>query len=57
MTPHETAIKLASIARLPAGELIGWWEYIHQTDAARAPFEGEIAALMERARKLGIKLD
>lgn len=56
MTPQEITHKLASIARLPAGEVIGWWEYIHRPDTARKPFDGEIAALINRAREVGVEL-
>lgn len=29
MTAEQRAQKLAQIARLPADELIGWWETVH----------------------------
>lgn len=51
--PEEMRRKLALIARLPAGELAGWWRYVH---GYREPFVGEIAALLDRARALGIDL-
>lgn len=51
--PEEMRRKLAQIDRLPAGELAGWWRYVH---GYRESFAGEIAALMSRARVLGIDL-
>lgn len=54
MTPAEQAHKLAMIRTLTAGELAGWWEYIHRF---RPPFLGEKFSLMERARQLGVSLN
>ena len=51
--PEEMRRKLAQIDRLPAGELAGWWRYVH---GYREPFAGEIAALLGRAKALGIDL-
>lgn len=53
MDPQEQAHKLALIKALNSGELAGWWRYVHRY---RAPFPGEIIALMERANQLGISL-
>ena len=49
----EAQTKLAIIYSLPAGELAGWWRYVH---GWRAPFDGEIAALTARAQRLGVTL-
>jgi len=51
--PEEMHRKLAQIDRLSAGELAGWWRYVH---GYREPFAGEIAALLDRAKALGIDL-
>ena len=53
MDADEQAHKLAMIRTLTAGELQGWWRYCA---AWRQPFAGEIAALMDRARTLGVSL-
>lgn len=53
MDPAEQAHKLAMIRTLTAGELVGWWRYVH---GYRAPFAGELIALMERAKQLGVTL-
>ncbi len=53
MDTAEQQHKLALINTLTAGELAGWWRYVH---GYRAPFGGEIAALMARAQRLGISL-
>lgn len=53
MDPAEQAHKLAMIRTLTAGELAGWHRYC---TAWREPFAGEIVALMDRARMLGISL-
>lgn len=53
MSPQEQTAKLAMIATLSRGELQGWHRYCTEY---REPFPGEIAALMERAKQLGIKL-
>jgi len=52
-TPEETARKLDEIRAMPAGELLGWWGYVH---GSRAPFEGEIFALRQRAATLKMTL-
>lgn len=53
MDPQEQAHKLDMIRTLTAGELVGWHRYC---TAWRQPFAGEIVALMERAKVLGIEL-
>lgn len=53
MDAAEQQHKLETIRTLPGGQLAGWWRYVH---GYRAPFPGEIAALMERAQRLGISL-
>lgn len=53
MDPQEQAQKLATIAKLPAGELQGWHGF---AVGWRQPFPGEIAALQSRAKSLGIVL-
>lgn len=53
MDTQEQAHKLDMIRTLSAGELQGWHRYC---TAWRQPFAGEIAALMERAKQLGITL-
>ena len=53
MDADERAQKLATIAKLPADQLPGWWRYC---TAYRQPFSGELAALMARAKALGIVL-
>lgn len=52
-TPEEITQKLDAIRSLPAGELAGWWRYIH---GWRAPFPGEVFALQQRAQRLGVTL-
>lgn len=51
--PSEIANKLRQIERLDAGELAGWHRY---ATAWREPFPGELAALIQRAEVLGVKL-
>lgn len=53
MTEQEQARKLAQIAKLDAGELIGWNNRVYIT---RGYFRGEHAALLARAKHLGVKL-
>ena len=53
MDTAEQQHKLATINTLTAGELQGWWRYVH---GYRAPFPGEIAELTLRAQRLGISL-
>ena len=55
MTPAEQQHKLSMIRTLSAGELKGWWLYV-VTRELRPEFDGERAALMERAHVLGITL-
>lgn len=52
-TSDEIAHKLDMIRRLPEGELRGWWRFVH---GWREPFPGEIAALHQRAQRLGVTL-
>ena len=49
---------VSAISRLPAGELQGWFAVVsHPSEPwGREPLPGEIAALHERARALGIVL-
>lgn len=47
----DVSAKLEAIAKLPAGELAGWWNALGKY---REPFEGERTALLERAKKLGV---
>ena len=58
MEPQEQSRKLAQIARLPAQELQAWHAVVTGRSSLhqRAPFTGEIAALMDRARRLGVDL-
>lgn len=51
-------IQLAAIAKLSAGELQGWSDLVTggKYGFRRNPFPGEIAALMDRARVLGVTL-
>lgn len=49
----EIAHKLDMIRRLPEAELRGWWRFVH---GWREPFPGEIAALHQRAQRLGVTL-
>ncbi len=53
MDPEEQAQKLAAIRTLTAGELAGWHRYCTEW---REPFPGEMAALIQRARQLGVSL-
>lgn len=53
MDPEEQARKLEMIRTLPRGELLGWHRYC---TAWREPFPGEIVALLDRAKRLGITL-
>lgn len=53
MDPQEQRHKLDMIRQLTAGELAGWHRYC---TAYREPFPGEIMALMERAKRLGVTL-
>jgi hypothetical protein len=53
MDPTEQQHKLAMIRTLTAGELAGWHRYC---TAWRQPFPGEIIALMDRAKTLGVSL-
>lgn len=53
MDAQEQAHKLSLIRTLNSGELAGWWRYVHRY---RQPFAGEIVALMERAKQLGVSL-
>lgn len=55
MTPREVERKRDLIAALTPGELRGWHAYIFRRPN-REPFEGELSALMERARQLKIEL-
>jgi len=56
MTPAEIALKLHDIARLSEGELRGGHRWVC-IGAARPEFDGERAALLTRARELGISLN
>ena len=58
MEPHEQARKLADISKLPPLELQEWFAVVtgKSTLHQRPPFAGEIAALMDRARRLGVDL-
>lgn len=53
MDAAEQQHKLALIRELTAGELAGWHRYC---TAWRQPFPGEIVALMDRAKMLGVSL-
>lgn len=53
MDPAEQQHKLAMIRSLTAGELAGWHRY---ATGWRQPFPGEIVALMDRAKMLGVSL-
>ena len=55
MTPEEQQHKLFMIRTLSAGELKGYWLYV-VTRELRPAFDGERAALMDRAQVLGITL-
>lgn len=56
MTPAEIEIKLSMIEALSADEVRGWWSCLHGPDRIRDPFDGEMRALMQRARELGVTL-
>lgn len=56
MTAIEQALKTQAIARLPAEELRGWWLYVF-VRWLRPAFDGERAAMLSRARQLGITLE
>lgn len=51
-TRAEIAGKLAMIADLPSGELLGWWNSL----PADERFPGEVAALTARAKRLNVIL-
>jgi hypothetical protein len=53
MDAAEQQHKLAMISELTAGELAGWHRY---ATGWRQPFPGEIVALMDRAKMLGVSL-
>lgn len=53
MDAQEQAHKLDMIRQLTRGELAGWFAYATRY---RQPFPGEIVALMERAKQLGVTL-
>lgn len=55
MTPDEQQHKLSMIRTLSAGELKGYWLYV-VTRELRPAFDGERAALLDRAHVLGITL-
>jgi len=55
MTPDEQQHKLSMIRTMSDKELRGWWLYV-VTRELRPAFEGERAALMDRAQVLGITL-
>lgn len=52
-SPQEISDKLAMIRRLSAGELAGYHRYC---TVWREPFPGEVLALHQRARELGVTL-
>lgn len=56
MNPIEIAQKLHAIERLTDQELRGWWLYV-MTRELRPAFDGERAALLTRARQLGISFN
>ena len=56
MTPETQAQKLAMIATLPERQLRGWHRALTEW-RVRDSFPGEIAALHDRARMLGITLE
>lgn len=57
MDPEEITRKLDMIRSLSAGELAGWHRLVTgSAPYCRPPFEGEIAALHQRARELGVTL-
>lgn len=55
MNNAERDQKLDAIGKLPAAELRGWLRYL-QVPWGREPFDGELAAIHNRARALGITL-
>lgn len=55
MTPEDIETRLKFIRELDELELRSWWQYIHRP-WARPQFDGEIAALTERANVLGVAL-
>ena len=55
MTPAEQQHKLSTIRTLSDKELRGWWLYV-VTRELRPAFDGERAALLDRAQVLGITL-
>ena len=55
MTPDEQQHKLSMIRTLSDKELRGWWLYV-ATRELRPAFDGERAALLDRAQVLGITL-
>jgi hypothetical protein len=56
MSAQEQRDKLATIATLPEGELRGWWRYVCVINR-RPEFDGERAALLARARQIGISFN
>ncbi len=54
MDSAEQALKLRDIARLTDGELKGWWRHV-MIEEQRPDFDGERAALMDRARQISMK--
>ena len=56
MGAAEIALKLRDIARLGEGELRGWHRWVC-VRANRPEFDGERAALLTRARQLGISFN
>ena len=54
MDAAEITLKLREISRLTDDELKGWWLYVMIREL-RPDFDGERAALMDRARQLGMK--
>ena len=48
-----TAQKLDMIRDLPREELLGWWRHFRDS---RPAFPGEVEALHQRARELGVTL-
>lgn len=55
MTTDEQQHKLSMIRTLSDKELRGWWLYV-VTRELRPAFDGERAALLDRAQVLGITL-
>jgi hypothetical protein len=57
MPAHEAADKLRQIAALDAEGLQGWYGLLQgEYGQQRKPFDGELSAIMDRARKLGVTL-